>query len=151
MKCKTHSDVYSFHLKKTIKQMESLQLSPRARRGSILVSQGKIILVIIPSQPQQWNNHFSLSQYQDPLAMISIISLPFSLYIYTYTSACACAKSLQSCLTLCDPLNCSSPGSSVRETLPTRILEWVALPFSWGSSRPRDQTCISCNSCIADS
>ena len=36
----------------------------------------------------------------------------------------------QSCLTLCDPMDCSSPGSSVRGILPARILEWVAVPFS---------------------
>ena len=37
-----------------------------------------------------------------------------------------------------------SPPASVRESFPTRILEWVAMPFSRGSSRPRHQTCISC-------
>ena len=45
------------------------------------------------------------------------------------------AKSLQLCLTLCDPMDCSPPGSSVRGILQARILEWVAK----GSSRPRDQ------------
>ena len=50
MKCKTHSDVYSFHLKKTIKKMESPHLRPKARRESVLISQGKVILAIIPSQ-----------------------------------------------------------------------------------------------------
>ena len=38
-------------------------------------------------------------------------------------------KSLQSCLTLCDPMDCSLPGSSVRRILQARILEWVAMPF----------------------
>ena len=54
------------------------------------------------------------------------------------------AKSLQSCLTLCDPMDCSPPGSSVHGILQTRILEWVAISFSKGSSWPRDRTCISC-------
>ena len=36
----------------------------------------------------------------------------------------------QSCLTLCDPVDCSPPGSSVRGILQARILEWVAIPFS---------------------
>ena len=54
-----------------------------------------------------------------------------------------CAKSLLSYLTLCDPMDCSPPGSSVRGILQTRILKWVAVPFSRGSSRRRDGTHIS--------
>ena len=50
------------------------------------------------------------------------------------------AKSLQSCLTLCDPVDCSPPGSSVQGILQARILEWVAMPSSRGSSRPKDRT-----------
>ena len=40
----------------------------------------------------------------------------------------------QSCLTLCDPMGCSPSGSTVRGVLPARILEWVAIPCSRGSS-----------------
>ena len=43
----------------------------------------------------------------------------------------------QLCLALCDPLDCSPPGSSVHGILQARILEWVAISFSWGSSWPR--------------
>ena len=50
----------------------------------------------------------------------------------------------QLCLTLCDPVDCSPPGSSVHGILQARILEWVAISFSRGSSRPRDQTCVFC-------
>ena len=46
----------------------------------------------------------------------------------------------QSCLTLCDPVDCSLPGSSVHGIFQARILEWVAISFSRGSSWPRDQT-----------
>ena len=49
------------------------------------------------------------------------------------------ALAAQSCPTLCDPTDCSIPGSSVHRILQVRILEWVAIPFS-GSSQPRDQT-----------
>ena len=52
---------------------------------------------------------------------------------------CVCAKSLQLCLTLWDPMDCSPPGSSVHGILQERILELVAMPFSRGSSQPRDQ------------
>ena len=41
----------------------------------------------------------------------------------------------QSCLILCDPMDCSVPGSSVHGMLQVRILEWVAIPFSRGSSQ----------------
>ena len=56
---------------------------------------------------------------------------------------CACMLTAQSCLTLCDPMNYSSPGSSVQGMLQARILEWVAFPFSGGSSQPRDRTQVS--------
>ena len=47
-------------------------------------------------------------------------------------------------LTLCDPIDCSLPGSSVHGALQARILEWVAMTFSRGSSWPRDPTWVSC-------
>ena len=50
----------------------------------------------------------------------------------------------RSCLTLCDPMDCSPPGSSVRGILQARTLEWVAISFSTGSSQPRDRTPVSC-------
>ena len=43
-------------------------------------------------------------------------------------------------LTLFDPMDCSPPGSTVHGILQARVLEWVAISFSRGSSRPRDQT-----------
>ena len=49
----------------------------------------------------------------------------------------------QLCPTLCDPLACSSQGSSVHGILQARILEWIALPFSVGSSQPGDWTQVS--------
>ena len=49
-----------------------------------------------------------------------------------------------SCPTLWDPMNCNPPGSSVHGILQTRIVEWVAFPFSRGSSQARDWTQVSC-------
>ena len=54
-----------------------------------------------------------------------------------------CAKLSQLCLTLCDPVECSPPGSSVPGILQTTILECVAFSSPNVSSRPRDWTCIS--------
>ena len=50
---------------------------------------------------------------------------------------------MRSCLTHCDLMDCSPPGSSVHGILQTRILKWVAMPFSKGSSQPRDQIQVS--------
>ena len=49
----------------------------------------------------------------------------------------------QSCLTFCDSMDCSPPGSFVHGILQARILEWVAMSFSRGSSQPRDWTQVS--------
>ena len=54
----------------------------------------------------------------------------------------------QSCPTLCDPMDCSPPGSSVHGILQARKLEWVAVPSSQGSSWPSDQTQVAYVSCI---
>ena len=58
---------------------------------------------------------------------------------------CSAAKS---CLTPCDPMDCSPPGSSVPGISQATALEWVATSFSRGSSWPRDWTCSSYASCI---
>ena len=54
-----------------------------------------------------------------------------------------CVKSLQLCLTLCNPVDYHLPGSSVHGILQTRILEWVAISSSRGSSQPRERTGVS--------
>ena len=59
-----------------------------------------------------------------------------------------CAKLLQLCPTLCDPMDYSPPGPSLHGILQERILEWVAMPYSRGSSWLRDWTWVSCVSCI---
>ena len=56
-----------------------------------------------------------------------------------------CAQSFP---TLCNPMNCSLPVSSIHGVLQARILEWVAISFSRESSQARDQTHIFCVSCI---
>ena len=58
------------------------------------------------------------------------------------------ADAAQSRLTLCNPMDWSQPGPSVRGILQARILEWVAVSYSRGSSQPRDWTSASCISCM---
>ena len=64
-----------------------------------------------------------------------------------YFIFCVFCVSDSACLILCDTINCSLPHSSIHGVLQARILEWIAMPFSRGSSWPRDQTQVSC---IAD-
>ena len=59
------------------------------------------------------------------------------------------AKSLQSCLTLSNPLDCSLPGSSIHGILQAGILEWVAMSSSRGPFQLRNQTHVYCSSCLA--
>ena len=68
--------------------------------------------------------------------------------IFLTQGACLPAKSLQSHPTLCDPMDCSSPGFSVHGILQARILEWVPMPSSRGSSQPMDQALVCYVSCI---
>ena len=65
--------------------------------------------------------------------------------LFSITAAAAAAKSLQSCLTLCDPIDGSPPGSPVLGILQARILEWVAISFSSLASilKSRDITLLT--------
>ena len=71
----------------------------------------------------------------------------FNLYWICYKTECVCVRA-QLCLTLCYPIYCSPPGSSVHRIFQAKILEQVAMLSSRGSSQHRDQTRISCVSCI---
>ena len=71
-------------------------------------------------------------------------TLPMSNSWFWFYTAVAAAKSHQSCPTVCDPINGSLPDSSIPGILQARILEWVAMLSSMGSSQSRDQTQVSC-------
>ena len=88
--------------------------------------------------------------WQSHMLLLNIYLLPASAPVYyeggiykTRTTAYACVDA-QSSLTLCNPIDCSLPGSSVHGIVQARIPEWVATSFSRESSRPRDRTCGSC-------
>ena len=79
---------------------------------------------------------------------LSIQSVSLSIFhVYNLSSICiyVCA---QSCLTHFNHVNYSPPGSSVHGISQARILEWIAMPSSRGSSRCKDQACVSCVYCI---
>ena len=64
--------------------------------------------------------------------------------ITSHQSECVmCVLVTQLCPALCDPTDCSPPDFSVNEILQARILEWIAIPFSRGTSQPRDWTLVS--------
>ena len=66
----------------------------------------------------------------EKLFIFNLDVLPMVLYRRRSLAAAAAAKSLQSCPTLCDPIDGSPPGSSIPGILQARILEWVAISFS---------------------
>ena len=76
-----------------------------------------------------------------------ITEYDFEVHVYK-RRICVFAKLPQSCPALCDPTDHSPPDSSVHGILQERILEWLAIPSSRGSSQSRDQTYISYVSCI---
>ena len=68
-----------------------------------------------------------------------VFTSPSPFHVCVYACACMCVRSVaQSHQTLCNTMDCSPPGSSVHGILQARILEWVAMPSSRGSSRSRD-------------
>ena len=72
------------------------------------------------------------------------VSLDLSTSSVPRMCVCVCA---QSCLRVCNPVDCSLPGSSTHGIFQARILEWAAISSSRGSSGHRDQTLVSCISC----
>ena len=70
-----------------------------------------------------------------------------ALLMYKLLNLSVCSVS-QSCPTPCNSVDCILPSYSVHGIFQTRILKWVAIPSSRGSSWPRDRTCVSCISCI---
>ena len=77
------------------------------------------------------------------LSKISVIKV-LSKKVYTYYFPISLLRVYQSYLTLCNPMDCSLPGSSVHWIFQARILEWVAIPFSGGSSQHRSPGLLPC-------
>ena len=77
--------------------------------------------------PKYWSFSFSIRPSNEHPGLISFES-----------------EVAQLCLTLCDLVDCSPPDSSIHRILQARVLKWVAISFSRESSRPRDQTHLSC-------
>ena len=92
------------------------------------------------NQNYQEGNHFDQSENATAWrSQMAVLVLEMSKWRF---HMCVCWV-VRSCPTLCDPVECSPPGSSVPGISQTRILKWVAITFPRGSSRPRDQTRVS--------
>ena len=88
----------------------------------------------------KWNEVMCLDKYTITYTWVHThFLMPFVRVLWMKWSEVA-----QSCPTLCDPTDCSLPGSSVHGIFQARVLEWVAISFSRGSSWPRDRTWVSC-------
>ena len=118
------------------------------RNGS---HQRRPTLLSISTYPFSTSNPFLI-----PFLPISDSKESFSLLLVTLPLAnpkcccflSVCVKSLQLCPTLFKPMDCSLPDSSFHGIFQAGILEWIIMPSSRGSSRPRDWTHVSCISCI---
>ena len=106
-------------------------------------------LVPSTSSRQPWHKAGPGNQLErkpnTPTRLPTVVSFLYVSYAWDYLSfldkyvhCCVVVLVTQSCLTLCDLMDCSPPGSSVLGILQARILEWIAIPFSRGSSQPRD-------------
>ena len=127
----------------------------------IFLSLAKKMRVKGPSSAQKVGQKVKGFQISDDFGKLSTVPrcFPSRLLLHErrkpgalYSEGClvlyVCTHSLQPCLTLCVPMDCGLQGSSVHWILQARILEWVTMPSSSGSSWPRDRTHISCVSCI---
>ena len=107
-------------------------------------------IIISPNgQLSPWQGNYTLEgrlnqQTQMVIPMHALVSLVFFLPSVLFLRSENHVLPAQSCPTLWDPMDCSPPGSSVCGILRARILEWIAIPFSKGSSRPRDRNRVSC-------
>ena len=94
---------------------------------------------------ESWLTFLFIALYSSSCSENTANVVAHSIHCAVSMSACVCT---QSCLTVCHPMDSSPPGCSVCGIFKARILEWVAISSSEGSSRPRDQTQVSCIPCI---
>ena len=93
---------------------------------------------------QLWHARSSLWPAGSFFFLVAAFKLLVAAHRIQFPELCS-AKLILSSLTLCDPVNCSPPGSSVHRIPQARILEWVAILFFRGSSRSRNRTHVSCS------
>ena len=97
------------------------------------------LALLIPLSPGGWQLNLPQLNCHEPCFPEGFLrgNLYLTLIFLVKPFVNCCPLNAKSCSTLCDPLDCSPPGSSVHGILQARILEWVAMPTSRGFSRPR--------------
>ena len=129
-----------------------VQVSRRMTLGCQQVSTVNSCLVLSPSalrfpgcsfpftwRKRSWHTSWPVLEPESRLHLLGKIFLIYCLFSNFKSES----EVAQSCPTLGDPRDCSPPGSSVHGIFQARILEWVAISFSRGSSWPRDRTQVS--------
>ena len=106
---------------------------------------GKVLTLYVSRSPhlQSGSKIYFIKLLHRQNGLVTII-VTVCWVLYKHSESESEIEVAQSCPTLCDPMDCSPPGSSVHGILHARVLEWGAISFSRGSSRPRDGTQVSC-------
>ena len=102
-------------------------------------------ITFLPSWWKHWKHMVSLCTHI--LSAACKESVCVCVCVKESVCVCVCARARSVVSNSSDPMDCSQPGSSVHGIILARILDWVAISFSRGSSRPRDWTYILCGSC----
>ena len=118
----------------------NLKELPMAKTGIIWTTNNDIVVQLLSVSDSLWPYGLQHAKLPCPSLSPGVCSNSCLLSLWCYLIMILCAQSLQPCLTLWDPMDCSLPGSSVYGILQTRILEQVVIPFFRGSFQPRDQT-----------
>ena len=108
--------------------------------------------MLVFSQKSRWTSWLpwvlhgkrALFLFASPTIQLLLHSSSILFFSHTPPPSDTASHMFQSCLTLCDPMDCSPPGSSVCGILQARIPKWVARPSCRGSFQPRDWTWVSC-------
>ena len=108
-----------------------------------------LMRMLVMGKILRWSSEFPAPLVFRPCIFLQLVYMedffPWLYYIIWYMCACLVT---QLCPTLSDPMDYSPPGSSVHEIVPARILEWVVISYSRGSSPPGDWSLVSCGSWI---
>ena len=110
--------------------MDSQESSPTPHFKSISASALSFLIVQLSRPYMTTGKTIALTRQSFVDKVMSLVFNMLSRLIITFLTRCAATKSLQSCLTLCDPIDGFLPGSSVLGILQARTLEWVAISFS---------------------
>ena len=116
----------------------------RKQRGQVQTADLGRVFKNLQRPEQEPRGHGRAGQQYAMLNVLSCHSLKQELLFDPYNNIHVHVCVSQSCPALCDPMDCSPPGSSVHGILQARILQWVTIPFSRGSSWPRNWTQVSC-------